>query len=70
MAELVRMRASLRSLVTRVHGTAVEITHASGEIAQGNADLSSRTESQARLPAMPARWPSKAARWWPRWSAP
>ncbi len=47
MAELVRMRASLRSLVTRVHGTAVEITHASGEIAQGNADLSARTESQA-----------------------
>ena len=47
MAELVRMRASLRSLVTQVQGAAVEITHASSEIAQGNADLSVRTESQA-----------------------
>ena len=47
MAELQRMRQSLRELVQRVHGASVQMHHASSEIAHGNADLSARTESQA-----------------------
>ena len=47
MADLQTMRASLRELVQRVQGASVQMHHASSEIAQGNADLSARTESQA-----------------------
>ncbi|MEX8193027.1 methyl-accepting chemotaxis protein [Comamonas guangdongensis] len=47
MAELQRMRQSLRELVQRVQGASVQMHHASSEIAHGNADLSARTESQA-----------------------
>jgi methyl-accepting chemotaxis protein len=46
MADL-RPCAALRELVQRVHGASVQMQHASSEIAQGNADLSARTESQA-----------------------
>lgn len=41
------MNTSLRGLITEVMQSAETITSASSEIAQGNADLSSRTESQA-----------------------
>lgn len=47
MAELQRMRQSLRELVQQVQAASAEMLHASSEIAQGNADLSMRTESQA-----------------------
>ncbi|MDD2712375.1 MAG: methyl-accepting chemotaxis protein [Simplicispira sp.] len=47
MAELVAMQQSLRQLVAQVRDSTVTITHASGEIAQGNHDLSARTEQQA-----------------------
>ena len=47
MADLQTMRGALRELVQRVHGASVQMQHASSEIAQGNADLSARTESQA-----------------------
>ena len=47
MAELARMHASLHRLVTQVRDSTVSITHASREIAQGNNDLSARTETQA-----------------------
>ena len=41
------LRSALLQQIKVARATAVEITHASGEIAQGNADLSARTESQA-----------------------
>jgi methyl-accepting chemotaxis protein len=41
------MNTALRSLISEVMQSADTITSASGEIAQGNADLSTRTESQA-----------------------
>ncbi|MYM88908.1 HAMP domain-containing protein [Rugamonas sp. FT82W] len=44
---LSEMNASLRGLITEVIQSADTINSASGEIAQGNADLSTRTESQA-----------------------
>ena len=47
MAELAAMRQALRTLVGQVRDSTVAITHASGEIAQGNNDLSGRTEQQA-----------------------
>ena len=47
MADLGRMQVSLRQLVAQVRDAAVGIGHASAEIAQGNHDLSARTESQA-----------------------
>ena len=47
MAELAAMRQALRSLVGQVRDSTLAITHASGEIAQGNNDLSGRTEQQA-----------------------
>ncbi|CUA95174.1 Methyl-accepting chemotaxis protein [Comamonas thiooxydans] len=47
MSDLQTMRGALRELVQRVHGASVQMQHASSEIAQGNADLSARTESQA-----------------------
>ena len=47
MAELAAMRQALRTLVGQVRDSTVTITHASGEIAQGNNDLSARTEQQA-----------------------
>ena len=47
MAELAAMRQALRTLVAQVRDSTVTITHASGEIAQGNNDLSARTEQQA-----------------------
>ena len=47
MAELQRMRQSLRELVQQVQAASAEMLHASSEIAQGNADMSMRTESQA-----------------------
>ena len=47
MAELAAMRQALRILVGQVRDSTVAITHASGEIAQGNNDLSGRTEQQA-----------------------
>ena len=45
---LLQMRAALVQVVGRVRSSADGLASASGEIAQGNADLSSRTESQAR----------------------
>ena len=47
MAELASMQQALRQLVTQVRDSTLTITHASGEIAQGNNDLSGRTEQQA-----------------------
>ena len=47
MAELAAMRQALRTLVGQVRDSTVAIIHASGEIAQGNNDLSGRTEQQA-----------------------
>ena len=44
---LSEMNGSLRGLITEVMQSADTITSASGEIAQGNADLSTRTEAQA-----------------------
>ena len=44
---LSEMNSSLRGLITEVMQSADAITSASSEIAQGNADLSARTESQA-----------------------
>jgi len=44
---LSEMNTSLRGLISEVMQSADTINSASGEIAQGNADLSSRTESQA-----------------------
>ena len=54
MADLGRMQASLRQLVAQVRDAAVGIGHASAEIAQGNHDLSARTESQANALAVNA----------------
>ena len=47
LAALRDMNASLKQIVTKVRGGAETIAVASGEIAQGNMDLSSRTEQQA-----------------------
>jgi len=41
------MRDSLRHIVGQVRGSTDSIQHAAGEVAQGNADLSQRTESAA-----------------------
>jgi methyl-accepting chemotaxis protein len=46
-AELNGMRKKLRTMVLQVRQSAEEVKLASGEIAGGNADLSTRTESQA-----------------------
>jgi methyl-accepting chemotaxis protein len=46
-AALKRMNANLRNIVTDVRSGTEVISHASGEIAAGNADLSHRTEEQA-----------------------
>ena len=54
MADLGRMQASLRQLVAQVRDAAVGIGHASAEIAQGNHDLSARTERQANALAVNA----------------
>ncbi len=54
MAELAAMRQALRTLVGQVRDSTVAITHASGEIAQGNNDLSGRTEQQASALEEPA----------------
>jgi methyl-accepting chemotaxis protein len=47
MRALSDMQTSLRGLVGRVHDAAESISTASAEIAQGNSDLSGRTEQQA-----------------------
>ena len=47
LAALNDMNASLKSIVTKVRSGAETISVASGEIAQGNQDLSNRTEQQA-----------------------
>jgi methyl-accepting chemotaxis protein len=47
MAQLKTMQMSLVKLVSTVRGEAEGLAHTSKEIAQGNGDLSSRTESQA-----------------------
>ena len=47
MGDLQSMRMALRELVQRVQGAAVQMHHVCAEIAQGNADLSDRTENQA-----------------------
>ncbi|MDX9844258.1 MAG: methyl-accepting chemotaxis protein [Aquabacterium sp.] len=47
LRELVAMQASLSDVVLRVRQGAESVSTASTEIAQGNQDLSSRTESQA-----------------------
>jgi len=47
MAELTDMQTELRCLVSQVRDSTLTITHASSEIAQGNHDLSARTEQQA-----------------------
>jgi len=47
LAALRDMNASLKQIVTKVRGGAETIAVASSEIAQGNLDLSSRTEQQA-----------------------
>ena len=47
MADLQRMRQALRELVQQVQGASVQMHHVCGEIAQGNTDLSDRTENQA-----------------------
>ena len=44
---VVRMNDSLRGVVVQVRDSAEHVAHASGEIAVGNMDLSTRTESQA-----------------------
>ena len=47
MADLTSMQTELRRLVSQVRDSTLTITHASSEIAQGNYDLSARTEQQA-----------------------
>jgi methyl-accepting chemotaxis protein len=47
IAALLRMREQLTQVVLRVRGNADGVATASAEIAQGNNDLSARTESQA-----------------------
>jgi len=47
MASLESMRQQLRAIVSDIHSTAQAITTSAGEIAQGNLDLSQRTEEQA-----------------------
>ncbi|MBW9104687.1 methyl-accepting chemotaxis protein [Paraburkholderia phenoliruptrix] len=47
MASLESMRQQLRAIVSDIHSTAEAITTSAGEIAQGNLDLSQRTEEQA-----------------------
>lgn len=47
VSAVVRMNDSLKGVVTQVRQSAEMVAHASGEIAAGNMDLSSRTESQA-----------------------
>jgi methyl-accepting chemotaxis protein len=47
LAALSEMRLRLEGIVGDIQTSAEEIRHASAEIASGNADLSSRTESQA-----------------------
>jgi methyl-accepting chemotaxis protein len=47
MAQLARMQQSLAGVVSTVRGSAQSLAAATGEIAQGNNDLSGRTERQA-----------------------
>ncbi|MFO1286776.1 MAG: methyl-accepting chemotaxis protein [Rubrivivax sp.] len=47
LAAMAHMQSSLAAVVDGVRGNARQVASASSEIAQGNADLSSRTESQA-----------------------
>jgi methyl-accepting chemotaxis protein len=47
LAALAEMKTRLANIVSGIQGSAEEIRQASGEIASGNAELSSRTESQA-----------------------
>jgi len=47
MQALAQMQAQLRRVVSSIRDATSGITHASGEIAQGNLDLSNRTESAA-----------------------
>ena len=47
MADLLRMQQHLRQLVTQVRQGAMHMTSAATDIAQGNHDLSARTEQQA-----------------------
>ncbi|WP_225032252.1 methyl-accepting chemotaxis protein [Paraburkholderia sp. XV] len=47
MASVESMRQQLRGIVSDIHSTAETITNSAGEIAQGNLDLSQRTEEQA-----------------------
>ena len=47
VAALLQMRAQLTQVVARVRGNAESVATASAQIAQGNNDLSARTESQA-----------------------
>lgn len=61
--ELNGMRKKLRKMVLEVRQTAEGVNSASSEIASGNIDLSSRTESQASaLQHMPARCSSWRSR--------
>ncbi|KAB2888528.1 MAG: HAMP domain-containing protein, partial [Burkholderiaceae bacterium] len=47
VAALLQMRTQLTQVVARVRGNAESVATASAQIAQGNTDLSARTESQA-----------------------
>ncbi len=47
MAAMARMQASLLAIVNAVRGSSESVATASAEIAQGNVDLSARTERQA-----------------------
>ena len=71
MGDLQSLRMALRELVQQVQGAAVQMHHVCAEIAQGNADLSDRTENQGRgrargrtgpgfcrPPVRCVRWPS------------
>jgi methyl-accepting chemotaxis protein len=52
-----QMQQSLAGTVTEIRGSTDTIATASGQIASGNLDLSSRTEEQASsLGRLPRRW--------------